>query len=162
MRQQLLFLIYVFSIICITSCLENSGNKNLDSWLGNYEFSEKPVKALGGYHMVMNWDLSVNKINDSYTAILNVNGQQTSFAVFNFLAGNDTTLFIIYDSTLDGIDQAFKKGDTLFSLSRITARRISTRWGTLQPILSESAPQECSCFVFTGINKDNNTLKLPQ
>jgi Family of unknown function (DUF5991) len=161
MHKNSRWLIYIFFFMLLTGCSANPGNINLDSWLGNYTFSEPPVKTFGGYSMVMNWDLSVDKINDKYSAILNVNGQQKSFAVFNNLAGNDSVLFIICESTLNGVNEPLQPGDTLFSLLKITSRRIRTRWGSLQPILSESKPEECSCFIFTGTNKNNNTLKIP-
>jgi hypothetical protein len=107
--------------------------------------------------MVMSWDLSVNKINDNYSSILNVNGQQTGFSCLNKLAGNDSVLFIIYDELLNGINHTLHKGDTLFLLSK-TLTRVKTKWKALNPMLAEFYPEECECFVFRGTNRNNNTL----
>jgi hypothetical protein len=158
MHNKLCYIFYSLVIILLTGC---SSNKGFDSWLGNYTFSEKPVKALAGYSMVMEWDLSVNKIDKNYSAILNVNGQQTGFSLFNNVAGNDSSLFIIYESTLGGAGNVFKSGDTLFSLHKKGAY-IKTHWGMLAPILSETAPKEGRCFIFTGTDINNNTIRLPK
>jgi len=146
-----------FIIFVIPGCSDTKDN--LNSWLGDYSYSEPPVKALAGYNMVMDWDLSVNKIDNLYKAILNVNGQQTTFSLLNDLKGNDTTLFVTYDKSLSGTDQKFQKGDTLFVLLKATMG-IRTKWTRLSPILSEQAPKECICFVFAGANENNNTFKI--
>jgi hypothetical protein len=147
-------------MILLSACSENSDNKNFGSWLGNYEFNERPLKTFGGYSSFMQWELSVNKIGKIYKSILNVNGHLTSFSLLNNLEGNDKTLFIIYDSILSGVDPGFQKGDTLFSFSG-AANSFRTRWASLRPMLRETTPDECRCFIFTGADKDNNTLKIP-
>ena len=111
--------------------------------------------------MVMTWDLSVNKIDNVYKAILNVTGQQTVFSLLSNLKGSDTTLVVIYEESLPGINQEFQKGDTLFTLSKV-ATGINTKWIGLSPMLSEQAPKQCSCFVFTGTNENNNTIRVSQ
>jgi len=156
MLKNLEAFVYGIVIILLTGC---SSDKDIDPWLGNYAFSEKPLKAGAGYNMVMEWDLSVNKIDKNYSAILNVNGQQTSFSMFNNVDGNDSALFVIYESTLDGRKDIFKKGDTLFSLHK-KGVYIKTSWNMLAPILSETAPKEGRCFIFTGTDKNNNTLRI--
>ena len=142
--------------VIIPGCVEHS--ENLDTWLGNYTYNEQPIKSMAGYSMVMSWDLSVTKINDMYNSILNVNGQQTGFSCLNNLKGNDTTLFVIYNELLSGVNQTLRKGDTLFILSKNVAG-IKTKWNRLEPILSEFVPTECKCFVFTGTNEDKNILR---
>ena len=148
------FVIGCYLAITVTCCSEY---KNLDSWLGNYKYEEQPIKAIAGYYMVMSWKLSVDKINDKYSSILNVNGQQTGFSCINKVIGNDSTLFIIYDQLLDGINHTLIKGDTLFALSK-TVTRVKTKWKALKPILAEFSPEECECFVFTGTNANKNIL----
>ncbi|MFC0776230.1 DUF5991 domain-containing protein [Terrimonas alba] len=143
-------------ILVIIGCSESN---KLDSWLGDYNYSEPPIKSLAGYNMVMSWDLSVNKIDKFYKAILNVNGQQTTFSLLNDLKGNDSTLYVIYDQSLSGRDPNLQKGDTLFVLSK-AAIGIKTKWSELSPILSEQPPKECNCFVFAGVNENNNTLRV--
>ena len=154
---------FIFSslmIFGIIRCSDHTRNK-LDSWLGDYSYSEPPVKSLAGYSMVMTWNLSANKIDNKYNAILNVTGQQTDFSFLNNLNGNDTTLFVIYDESLSGISQGFHKGDTLFTLSKL-ATGLQTKWHGLSPILSEQAQKQCNCFVFTSTNENNNTLRVSQ
>jgi uncharacterized protein DUF5991 len=159
-RKGLSLVIYSVVIILVAGCSQTTG-KELDTWLGEYDFSEKPIKAIAGYNMMMEWNLTVNKIEDKYNTILNVNGQQTSFSLFNTIAGNDSVLYIIYDYKIEGMQEAFKKGDTLFSLQKAGAY-LKTRWAAIQPILTENPPVECRCFIFRGRNKDNNTLTLPK
>lgn len=137
-----------------------SYRNTLDSWLGDYSYREPPVKASAGYSMVMEWELSVNKIDNSYKAILNVTGQQTGLSLLNDLKGNYTTLFVLYNKSLSGIDQRFQKGDTL-TLSK-AATGIKTNWNELSPMLAEQVPKQCNCFVFTGANENNNTLRISQ
>jgi hypothetical protein len=47
------------SILFLTSICSNS--QDLNDWIGNYRYEEKPVKALAGYYMGMTWDLVINK-----------------------------------------------------------------------------------------------------
>jgi hypothetical protein len=68
--------------------------------------------------MVMEWELSVNRIDKVYKAILNVTGQQTVLSFVNDLKSNDTNLLVLYNKSLSGTDQRFQKGDTLFILSK--------------------------------------------
>lgn len=151
--------VFLFVIgFCLTATINSCKEyKDLDSWLGNYKYEEQPIEAIAGYNMVMSWDLSIHRVNDKYSSILNVNGQQTAFSCQNKLIGNDSTLFIIYDQLLNGNIPTLDKGDTLFVLSK-SFIRMTTKWRTLKPILSEFSPDECECFAFAGTNTNNNIL----
>jgi len=147
------------SISIFFSC-SNRNSKNLDTWLGDYHYSEQPVKAIAGYEMVMEWGLSVMKNNDRYIAMLNVQGQQTSFSLLYDIKGNANRIIILYNDLIDGIGPGLAKGDTLFILSKNNTK-IITIWAQLEPRLSEKFPKECSCFNFIGVNANKNIQQLP-
>ena len=154
---------FIYIITCIFILFPGcAGNKqNLDSWLGNYDFHEPSIKAIAGYNMVMHWELSVTKLNEDYSSILNVNGQQTAFSLLCNAEGSDASLFIVYKERLAGVSQEFHKGDTLFSFSRQNKNVVTTKWAAMQPILNEHPPAECICFRFNGTNQNNNSLRIP-
>lgn len=159
MLKKIVFYITSCIITGFIGCTEKK--QNLDSWLGDYHYNEPSIKAIAGYNMVMGWDLSVNKLNDRYSSILNVNGQQTGFSLLCDLYGNDSSLFVIYKERLSGESGKFYKGDTLFSFSRKNKNLVTTRWAALEPRLAEHPPAECICFRFTGTNQNNNSLSIP-
>ena len=160
MSARNLRLIFLFLWILTFSGCSNDNSKDLDKWLGNYEYAEPSIKAIAGYNMVMLWDLSITKVNGICKAIVNVNGQQTSFSLLANIRGDNHTISIIYDQLLQGSDEKIRKGDILFTLSG-TSEKLMTKWATLEPRLSEKFPKECSCFSFAGTNANNNILTVP-
>ena len=142
-----LLILSIFGLTFI-GCFYNDKPTNLDNWTGRYDYEEEPIEANAGYYMVMEWTLAINKNNDTYQAVLEVNGQQTYIRLLTDIAGDSDEIAIIYNSLIDGSSQKLKKGDTLFTLSR-TTDKIDTRWFALEPRLLESPPKECSCFMRT-------------
>jgi hypothetical protein len=119
--------------------------KNPDTWIGNYNFEEEPVKAIAGYDMAMVWTLSITKIKDKYQGVLEVNGQQTYIKLLSDISGDTNSIAITFNSLIEGTDEHLKRGDTLFVLSR-TANKIETNWSALEPRLSEKHAKKCTCF----------------
>jgi len=138
------FTIYLLGIIAF-GCSINHKSKNVDNWIGHYGYSEEPVQALAGYNMVMIWDLSITKKNDSCQGILEVNGQQTFFKLLADISGDSSSIAIVYNRMLDGVPGNWKRGDTLFTLSK-GSKGLNTKWFLLEPRLLEKVPRECNCF----------------
>lgn len=138
-------LIFSFFGLLFFSCSYKSQTKNLDSWLGDYNYAENPIKANANYYMVMDWTLSINERKKTYQGILEINGQQTLIKLLIDIAGDKNTIAIIHNSIIKGSDENLKKGDTLFVLSR-KSNQLYTKWLELEPRLLENSPKECSCF----------------
>ena len=134
--------------LTLASCSNNEHSKNLDTWTGNYNFEEEPIKAIADYNMAMVWTLSINKKKDTYQGVLEVNGQQTYVKLLTDVSGDTNSIAITYDSLMEGSDENLKRGDTLFILSR-TADKIVTNWSALEPRLSEMHSKKCNCFTLT-------------
>ena len=148
--QKLILNLLTFSFISLTiSGCSNSHNSNdLDNWAGNYHYEETPVDANAGYAMVMDWNLSISRQNDSCTGILEVNGQQTFLKLKTNLAGDTSNMAVIYDGLIEGNDEQLKNGDTLFTLTK-TVHGIKTTWFSLEPRLVPNSPKVCTCFYQT-------------
>ena len=134
-----------FAGLTLTSCSHKE--KNIDNWIGNYSYEETPVKANAGYSMVMEWSLAITKIDDT----LEINGQQTDIEILTKIEGDTNTIAVIYDSilTIGYVDATYKKGDTLFTLSKAKNGTLTTNWIAIKPFLSDNPPKECSCFFQT-------------
>lgn len=128
------------------ACSINGKAKNLDNWIGKYEYGEEPIKAVAGYYMILGWELSIYKTKNEYQGVLDVNGQQTFMKLLSDIVGDTNSVAIIYNSLIDGSVNPIKKGDTLFTLSK-RAGGIETNWFAFEPILAENPPKKCNCFM---------------
>jgi hypothetical protein len=142
--------------LSFTGCTDNSGEK-LDSWLGDYNYTEQLKFSFDGQAAPIEWSLSVNKINKIYKAILNVRSDQTGFSISCDLSGDTHDLFVKYESALSGKFKNLQKGDTLFILSKVS-NRIKTKWRNMYSELYSKTATECNCFIYAGTNKNNNTI----
>lgn len=88
------------SILFLNSIPSNS--QDLNNWIGNYHYEEKPVKALAGYYMGMIWDLVINKDTENYYATIEINGQQTYMIVKAIAVGDNTKINLKFDKGLKG------------------------------------------------------------
>ncbi|OJY93332.1 MAG: hypothetical protein BGP13_17035 [Sphingobacteriales bacterium 40-81] len=112
--------------------------------MGNYQYEEEPVNANAGYSMVMKWQLAIKKDNDTYTGLLEINGQQTLIKWDVDVKGDSTEIAIIFKDLIEGSDEGMKEGDTLFVLTK-QKKDIKTIWKSIQPRLSDNSA-ECECF----------------
>lgn len=112
----------------------------LQSWVGNYQYEETPVKALAGYSMGMLWKLRLQpQDNQALGGQLSVEGQQTFMTLKVRATGNAQDVRITFLQLLDGNDyKQFKPGDVLFRLHKDPKGATRTYWGKLQPRLSET------------------------
>ena len=143
--QKILISILLFTIIAFTSCSDKNQSQNPCAWAGKYEYEEEPVQANAGYYMAMIWELSILKNNDSCQGVLEVNGQQTYIKCLTDILGDTASIAITYNKLIEGTDENFKKGDTLFILSK-NGDKIITKWAIMAPRLLEKHPKECGCF----------------
>lgn len=141
-------LTFLVSILTIVSCSHSNNLKNLNVWTGEYNYDEKPVKAIAGYSMVMSWRLSININADTCQGLLEIDGQQTYIKLLTTITGDTNAIAITYNSLIDGLDENLKKGDTLFMLSR-NADKLKTKRFALEPRLLENPVKECDCFIRT-------------
>jgi len=143
--QKILIFILFFTALGFISCFDKNNLKNPCAWAGKYEYEEEPVQAIAGYYMAMIWELSISKNNDSCQGILEVNGQQTYIKFLTDILGDTSSIAITYNKLIEGTDENFKKGDTLFILSK-NGDKIITKWAIMEPRLLEKHPKECGCF----------------
>lgn len=131
-------------ILLIISC---SSSKDLDNWVGSYEYNEPPVKALAGYNMFMTWNLDIEQEKSEYIGKLEISGQQTYIVIQTLLKGDKNKVNLIFDKTLDGVGfDYFKKGDKLLELRKVNGM-IITQWKKLTPLLLEKFKNDTICFV---------------
>lgn len=143
------FSIFLGGILVSIGCTYNKSIKNPEGWTGEYNYQEKPIKAIAGYYMVMDWTLSINRNGESIQGVLEINGQQTYIKLLTDITGNTNEIAIIHNSLIDGSDENLQKGDTLFLLSR-NADKLRTTWLKLEPRLLENTDKECYCFIQTN------------
>ena len=145
--QKTVIKFFLSSMLGLTfaACTNHYQFKNPDSWIGNYNFEEEPIKAIADYNMAMLWTLSINKVKDKYQGVLEVNGQQTLIKLLTDISGDSNSIAITFNSLIEGTDEHLTRGDTLFVLSHI-ANKIETNWSVLEPRLSEKHPKKCICF----------------
>jgi len=137
---------YLLSLGLLFFSCHHSQPVNLDSWIGNYEYEEEPVKANAGYAMVMEWSLSIEKQNDTCNGIVEINGQQTYIKLQAAISGDTNTIAVTYKNTIEGGNENFRNGDTLFLLSK-KGDALVTKWKLLEPGLSPAHEKECNCFI---------------
>src|SRR6476620_9792514 len=79
----------------ISSCTFNKISDPLRLWQGKYFYEEKPIKAVAGYYMVMEWELDIRKEGEKYVANVEVNGQQTYIKLLADIAGDEKTITLL-------------------------------------------------------------------
>lgn len=138
-------LFIAFSLIIIsTSCLNSN---NINNWIGDYQYDEKPTKAIAGYSMVMSWIIKIKKDKDDYIAIIEINGQQTYMIIEAYIKGDNNKINFFYYKGIDrsGFDD-LKTNDHLFEL-RLINNQIITTWDKLTPRLLIDYKNEGICFI---------------
>jgi hypothetical protein len=148
MRKAFIIIPVFVLAVTLNFCSGKTNSENPDKWIGKYSYEEEPIKAIAGYYMVMEWELSITEKKDSCQGVLDVNGQQTYMKLLTAVSGDSNAVAISYNRLIDGLDYGLKKGDTLFILSKV-AGKIITKWKALEPRLAEMPPRECNCFILS-------------
>ncbi|MFN8295007.1 MAG: DUF5991 domain-containing protein [Chitinophagales bacterium] len=138
-----IILTFAFIVLFLNNC---TNTKKLDGWIGKYKYEEENIKANAGYNMVMDWELAIEKHENVFNGILEVNGQQTFIKLLTNISGDTNEISVIYEKLIDGSNVNLKKGDTLFILSK-QSDKLVTKWRHLEPRLPEISPRECNCFI---------------
>ena len=139
--------VFVFAAL---GCAPTSDPAPLNTWEGIYSYEEQPLKANAGYFMVMNWKLDIHKDTAGTVGIIEINGQQTFTKLEMKIKGNEDSISLIYQKTIDGSSENLNIGDTVFKLHR-NGTRLITQWGKLEPRLLDNPPTTCdSCFIKNG------------
>jgi hypothetical protein len=118
----------------------------IDSWIGKYEYNEKPVESNGGYNMVMGWSLTISKQNDSLQGNLEINGQQTFIKMITNILGDGKSISVTYNRMVDGMDQDLSKNVVLFSITKKN-NTMETSFDAMEPRLTENPQKICECFL---------------
>jgi hypothetical protein len=137
-----------------TGCLEKDNTP--EKWLGRYTYPE-PANA---DNIIVSWEILINRLNGEYLSIINASSPAGNFSYSGNVSVNKGELFVVFEKSFSKPDPAFQKGDTLFSLIKESGS-IKTRWKKLVPVSSINKPRECNCFVFRGLNENDNNISLP-
>ena len=70
--------------------------------------------------MTMEWTLSINKQNDNYQGILEVNGQQTYLKLLADISGDPNFIAVTYKKLIDGSDEHLKKRGYFYYIKTTT------------------------------------------
>ena len=136
--------VILFSWIFL-SCSKTSNTKDLSPWLGDYVYKEDPVEAVQGIYKTMVWQLSIQSQNDTCRGILEILGDRTYVKALTTISGDSNYVDVVFNKLLDGSDENFVEGETLFTLTKDTANIITT-WDRLEPRLEAFSAQDCVCF----------------
>lgn len=140
------------------SCSKTSNTKDLSSWLGDYVYKEDPVEAVQGIYKTMIWQLSIQLQNDTCRGILEILGDRTYVKALTTIKGDSNHVDVIYNKLLDGADENFIEGETLFTMTKDNGNIITT-WDRLEPRLEEYPLQDCVCFASQKKKKLKKTRK---
>lgn len=113
----------------------------LDSWIGNYTFSEFAPSDQN-----MFYGLWVYEENGEYFADISIDGFQTLARVKARVIGDDKTVDFLFCAYLpDNQHEPYTEGDILLSFERKDSVLLTT-WGKIQPMLEENAKSDVVCF----------------
>jgi hypothetical protein len=110
-----------------------------------YAYEETPIQGNAGYYMTMVWRLSLEKKVDSIYGILQVDGQQTGIKYQVKAKGDSKSVAVTFYNALEGPNEGYKLGDTLFVLTENDSQVI-TEWKKMTPRLDEKYSTKCNCF----------------
>ncbi len=154
--------------------VEDSGSEttidaeNLDSWIGNYSFSENVPPDQNIFY-----EISVVKENDKYKAKMSIDGFQTMIRLQADVSGDENSIKLIFDKYLpDNTFELYKKGDILLSFENKDSK-VYTTWGEIQPIddsnektgvyFSKGQSNSLKNQVITYVNKESGfALDFPK
>lgn len=136
----------------ILSCSKNGNSKDLRAWIGDYVYKEDPVEAVQGIYRTMVWQLSIQLQNDTCRGILELMGDRTYIKALTTISGDSNYVDVAFNKLLDGSDENFMEGETLFSITRNNGKLITT-WDRLEPRLLDFPPEECECFASSSKKK---------
>ena len=151
-----IILLLVFCMSILQSCSGDENDNTPENWLGRYTYRE-PADS---NNIIISRELIISRLNGEYLAYLNAGsaiGNSSYAAAASVVKGE---LFVVFEKSYSKPAPAFQKGDTLFSLIK-EAGSFKTKWKKLLPLSQYNRPSECNCFIFRGLNENNNSISLP-
>lgn len=120
--------------------VKNTGNKtdtqvssSLDSWLGDYTFSEYCPPDQN-----MFYSISVHKNKENYYAEIVIFGFQTNIHVLAKVTGDANEIKFTFEKYLpDNMYELYKKGDNLLRFQKRNTELFTT-WGEIQPMIESN------------------------
>lgn len=110
-----------------------SDSDKMDSWLGNYSFSENVPPDQN-----MFYGISIEKEADKYYAKLSIDGFQTMTRLKASISGNENAIEMVFESYLpDNVFEPYEKGDILLKLEEKDSK-LYTIWGEITPIVESN------------------------
>ena len=111
---------------------------NLDSWVGNYTFSE-----FASPNQNMFYEISIYNEDNNYYAKISIDGFQTMSRLQTKVLGDVSTIKLLFYKYLpDNSLEPYNEGNTLLSFTKKNSD-IYTSWGKIQPVLdSNTKPDE--------------------
>jgi len=108
-------------------------SSNLESWIGQYLFSEFTPPDENKFYSV-----SIYKESDDYFGDINIDGFQEIQRMKAKVTGNEELINIVFEEYLpDNISEPYKKGDVLLKFEKNDSD-IYTSWGKIEPMLGSN------------------------
>lgn len=114
---------------------ENCVSKDfsLDTWIGEYKFSEFTSPDENMFYNVI-----IYKEGDKYLAEIRIDGFQTLTRIQANVEGEINSVNLIFDKYLpDNQLELYSKGDILFNFKNVDSE-LHTNWNSIEPMLSEN------------------------
>jgi hypothetical protein len=129
-KISLIIIIAVVFVLAGFSAYNIFINSSLESWIGDYTFSESATPNINMYYQI-----SVYKNNNNYYAAINIDGFQTMARLLATVSGDNNSIKLIFNKYLpDNFLGSYNKGDILLSFQKNNSK-LYTIWGEIQPIL---------------------------
>lgn len=120
----------------------NSESSRLESWLGQYTFSEFIPPDQNMYYSI-----SINQENGKYYAQINIDGFQTMQRLKAKVLGDENDIQLIFEDYLpDNVLEPYDKGDILLSLKKEN-EGLYTFWNKIEPMLDSNKQSDQGFFL---------------
>lgn len=120
----------------------NSGDSKLESWLGEYTFSEFVPPDQNMYYSIV-----INQDNGQYYAQINIDGFQAMQRLKAQVLGDENYIQLIFEEYLpDNLFEPYDKGDILLSLKKENGK-MYTVWNKIEPMLDSNKQSGQICFL---------------
>lgn len=122
--------------------------EGLDTWVGNYSYSEATDEELDESSIFMNYHITVYKEANEYWAVVEIFGQTTMESIKARVFGCEDWISLSFaEYTSDNITGlGYEANDVLISLKR-EDDEIYTFWGKIEPMLYLDTKSGEICFV---------------
>ena len=114
----------------LSNSINTSASNKMDSWLGNYSFSEVVPPDQN-----MFYEISIGKEDNKYYAELSIDGFQTMQRLKANISGNENAIEMVFEKYLPGnVFEPYEDGEILLNFEKRDSK-VYTTWGKVRPIL---------------------------